>query len=265
VGAALAIGAWALLLRSGFAAVRRRSTASGRLLAAALLGAGVAYTVHALYDWDWDIPGVTLPALILLGVLAGAAGFGGGLGAVAFEATGGRSALSPGVARGPGPASRMLAAATAALAMAALGLSSVLPSLASGRAATALLTASASSPAALPRAQHDAAVAASLDPLSDAGPSAQAFIAAHQGDLARVRPYLLQALVRDPSDEDVWARLAVVDVESGHPQAALTAADRLFELDPFNRRMVVDAVTVAQEAELRLAPPRASATAIATP
>jgi hypothetical protein len=254
VGAALAVAAWVLLLRSGVSAVRRRVTPAGRMVAAGLLGAGFAYAVHALYDWDWDIPGVTLPALILLGVLAGSRGLSGGFRSVALEATGGRSALSRG-----------LAAATAALAMVALALSSVLPSLASSRASTALLTASSGSPGALARAQHDAAVAASLDPLSDAGPSAEAYVAAHEGYLERVRAYLLQAVVREPSDENAWARLAVVDVQTGHLRAALGAADRLFGLDPFNRQFVVTAVTVAQQAELRLAPPRASATAIATP
>src|SRR5205814_7472766 len=52
----------------------RRPIGPERLVAAAGLGAATAYAVHSLYDWDWDIPAVTVPALLFLGVLAGAAG-----------------------------------------------------------------------------------------------------------------------------------------------------------------------------------------------
>ena len=40
------------------------------MLALACVAAGVAWLVHGLIDWDWDIPGVTIPALALLAVAA---------------------------------------------------------------------------------------------------------------------------------------------------------------------------------------------------
>ncbi len=72
VGAGLGLGSLALLLCAGVAAVRRRDPRLAGATAA-LLGVGTAFCVHALYDWDWDIPAVTLPALIALGVLGAGA------------------------------------------------------------------------------------------------------------------------------------------------------------------------------------------------
>ena len=60
------LGALALLLAAGVAAARRPDPRSAGA-AAALVAVGAAFCVHALYDWDWDIPAVTLPALIALG------------------------------------------------------------------------------------------------------------------------------------------------------------------------------------------------------
>mgnify|MGYP001355753031 CR=1 FL=1 len=70
-GALLGLGAFVLLLGAAARSVRGRAQGSERLLAAALLAGAVAYAVHSLYDWDWNIPAVTLPALVFLGVLAG--------------------------------------------------------------------------------------------------------------------------------------------------------------------------------------------------
>lgn len=56
VGAALGLGAFAVLLTAGVRAVRRSSTPSTRVPAAAPLAAAGAYPLHSLYDWDWDIP-----------------------------------------------------------------------------------------------------------------------------------------------------------------------------------------------------------------
>ena len=98
VGAILAIGAFALLLTVAVKVSARAPSGPHRLLASALLGAAVIYAIHALYDWDWDIPAVTLPALVVLGVLAGVAG---------------RQRTSTEHLWSPGPGLRMLAIATA--------------------------------------------------------------------------------------------------------------------------------------------------------
>jgi hypothetical protein len=48
-----------------------------RVLVAGLVAASAAYVVHAALDWDWEMPGVTLPFLALTGALLAAAGEGG--------------------------------------------------------------------------------------------------------------------------------------------------------------------------------------------
>jgi O-antigen ligase len=47
-----------------------------RALFAGLAAASAAYVVHAAIDWDWEMPGVTLPFLALTGALLAAAGEG---------------------------------------------------------------------------------------------------------------------------------------------------------------------------------------------
>jgi hypothetical protein len=215
VGAGLGLGSLALLLAAGVAAVRRsdrRTTAA----AAALLAVGTAYCVHALYDWDWDIPAVTLPALIALGVLGGASP------ASRRE----RAATAP---RRP----RALAVVTAsAVCLAAFAASVAVPRIAAADAARSLIEASTGTPAALDRALADARRATELDPLSDAGLRAAATIAIHRGDLAAARSELLAAVARQPTDEQAWEELAVTDVARGDRAEAAAAARRAATVDP---------------------------------
>ena len=79
IGAALALSAYGLLLAAGVAMVRRRRPGADRLVAAALLAAAATYAVDALYEWDWSIPGVTLPALVFLAALTAVLSQGAGL------------------------------------------------------------------------------------------------------------------------------------------------------------------------------------------
>ena len=58
------------LLAGGTAAAARRALASDRrALAAGPLAALVVWALHASIDWDWQIPAVTLPAIVLAGLL----------------------------------------------------------------------------------------------------------------------------------------------------------------------------------------------------
>ncbi len=218
VGAGLGLGSLGLLLAAGVAAVRRcdpRTSAA----AAALLAVGAAYCLHALYDWDWDIPAVTLPALIALGVLGGA------------SAAGRRDRAATAVP--PRPALRAPAAVTAsAVCLVAFAASVAVPRIAAADAARSLVEASAGTPAALDRALADARQATELDPLSDAGLRAAATIAIHRGDLATARSDLLAAVGRQPSDEQAWEELAVTDVARGDRAEAAAAARRAATLDP---------------------------------
>ena len=69
VGALLALGGLGLL---GWAAAARLRHARGRerRYVAALACSALAWGIHMWFDWDSDIPAVTLPMLIFLGVLA---------------------------------------------------------------------------------------------------------------------------------------------------------------------------------------------------
>jgi hypothetical protein len=229
VGAALGLGALGLLLGAGVAAARRpgpRSAAGG----AALLAVGTAFCVHALYDWDWDIPAVTLPALIALGVLGGAGGGASARGrAHAWESAPGRLGRSAGLEPGR---RGLVALGAAALSLAAFAASVALPRIAAADARRALAQASTGTPAALRAGLADARQATHLDPLTDAGLRAAATIAIHRGDLTTARTDLLAAIGREPSDEQAWQDLAVTDLARGDHAESLAAARRAAAVDP---------------------------------
>jgi hypothetical protein len=214
VGALLAIGAFLLLFLAAAKRIRRSTNDSPRLLQSALLAGSVAYAVHSLYDWDWNIPAVTLPALVMIGVLVGAA--------------------APPPRHQPlAPAARNLVGVVALTAwLCAFALSASLPSISASDAAKALIKASSTSPETLAAANSDASLASSLDPLSDAGPRAQATITLHQGRIARARTYLSDAVARDPTDELAWDQLAMLYAQVGDTANAAAAARRVVALDP---------------------------------
>jgi O-Antigen ligase len=57
------------LLAGGTAAAARRALASDRALAAGAVAALVVWALHVSIDWDWQMPAVTLPAIVLAGLL----------------------------------------------------------------------------------------------------------------------------------------------------------------------------------------------------
>lgn len=241
VGALLAISGFGLLLWVGVRAVRA-ATGAERLLAAALLAGVVTYAVHTFYDWDWDIPGVTLPALMFAGVLAGS--YGRRL-----------APASPAPSRvSYGARTVVLGAITALLA--AFALSGVVPSVAASRASSALVAAASSSRPALEHAQATAQSATRLDPLSDAGLLASATIALHLGQPERARAYLLDAVKREPADVQAWQQLVFVEILLGDAPNAFAAIQRVASLDPMGR----ETTALLRETELRTAPPTRSAT-----
>lgn len=221
VGALLGLGGIALLLVAATRGARRGThTPSERGMAMALLAAGVAYTVHSLYDWDWNIPAVTLPALIFIGSLAGS-GRGG-------DGSAGHAALDATASLG----TRVILVTAATVWLSLFAVSTLLPSLAASRANGALIRASSSSVRALDAAQSEARQASSLDPLSDTGLRAEASIALHRGQVTRARYDLEQALRREPSDELAWNELFEVDFFLSDRSAARLAARSVIELDP---------------------------------
>ncbi len=251
VGALLALAAAALLLRAGVRAVRGRGEASARLLAAALLAGAVAYAVHELYDWDWDIFGVTLPVLLILGTLVGS-----------LASDRGSVEVTPLVrASSPGRGIRVIGLVLAGLCLVSFAASVVIPRLAASRASEALLQASTAPAGRLSAALATALDASRLDPLSDAGLKAAATIAVHRGDPVRARRYLLAAVGRDPTDGSAWQQLAVEDLRMGADREGLAAAQRATALDPEGR----GPIALARAAVLGAAPPGGSASATPTP
>jgi hypothetical protein len=216
VGTMLGIGGYGLLFAAGVRTTRRRPPGTERMIAAALIAGGVAYAAHALYDWDWDIPGVTLPAIVFLGVVAGARGY---------------STPRPRM-RSPGFGLRSIAIAVLTFSLCTFALSALLPELAGSKASSALVAASSSSPARLQSALATADVATRIDPVSDEGLKAAATIATHRGQLATARGYLLDAIRRDPNDAGAWEQLAGVEIQLGDRRGLIRAVNRALALDP---------------------------------
>ena len=251
IGALLAIGAYGLLLVSAVGSVRRLAPGSERLLTAALTAGAVAYAVHALYDWDWDIPGITLPVLVFLGVVAGSAGA--------------RRPRTDALLPQSGRIARAAGLVAVTLGLCAYALSAALPSIAASKASSALVAASGTGPTALDRAQSTAELASSLDPLSDAGLKAQATIAVRRSQPRLARAYLLDALTRDPSDPQAWSEIAYVELLLGNTPDARRAATRALALDPRGQRSTSLATEILQRINVLDAPPADSATATPVP
>ncbi len=223
----------------------------------ALLAVIVIYGVHALFDWDWDIPGVTLPMLVSIGVLVGA-GKRGAARSRQWRAAGGPS---PTALTAAGPGIRAVTLLAVAGALCAVALSGVVPSVAAGRASAALVAASSSSGSALKQARSDAAEATRLDPLSDAGLLASTTISIQSGQYAQARTYLLQAVKRDPNDVQAWQRLTVLEFALGSAPGTFNALHRVLALDPKGPEVK----TLPKQVELLLTPPSGSATSRASP
>ncbi len=260
VGALLALGAIGVLLAAAIARVRRLPPGRDRALAGACVAAALAWLVHGLVDWDWDIPGVTLPALLLLAVAVAATPP-----SLAPDAP--RGATPPGLAGG-GPSSAraawpaLLALAGVTLALAAFAASAILPDLSQSKAQDALAEANAArTPAQLARAQATAELAARLNPLA-VQPLLDAAVIADRR-LLRVaeRDYLLRAVARGPYDAVPWDQLAYVAVALGDRAGLLSAVHQALAVDPIGSQSLILAAT----AEPYLALAQNSATATGTP
>ena len=214
VGLLLAVAGLALLGAAAFVRVRGMPHGRERDLAAALLGVAAAWAAHALVEWHWDIPGVTVPALLAVGVLAARPGGGGD-------------------ARAPGGL-RLGALAAVTAAFAALAVSAAVPAWSTARAADAQTAASRAGgdPRALADAAATAELAARVDPLSVRPLLAAAAIAEGRRRPLAARAALLRAVRRQPWNATAWARLSEVALSLADRRGAAQAAQRWLELDP---------------------------------
>ncbi len=266
VGAVLALGG--LLLLFAAAARRLRSVPRGteRDLRVALLAGAVAWLVHGLYDWDWDIPGVTLPALIFLGVLAARPpGDDGPVGAVVVRdpALTFRDSARPGPhGGGDGRGARRLALAGVTLLLGLLALSALLPGWAENRTTAAQLQVrDDSDDQQLERAAAEAELGSRLNPFSVRPLFVSSAIAVARERPLDARRFLLEAARRQPESSAVWIRLSGVALELADRDGARRAARRALELDPRSRF----ARSLLSATDGTLTPPSGSATAVGTP
>jgi hypothetical protein len=253
VGALLALVGFGLLLTAGTRVVLRSPPGAERLVAAGLLAGAVTYAVHALYDWDWDIPGVTLPALVMLGVL------------VAHRRRPGAAQTLADLVPGPGPGVRALALGLLTLCLCTFALSAALPRLAATKASDAVVEAASSSPRVVQRGQAAAELSSRLDPLSDAGLRVEATIAIRRGLRQQGRDYLLAAIRRVPTDGQAWRDLAFSEFSLGDVRDGLRALERVLALDPHAQTAGKLAAYIAWIRLEQLTPAKGSATAHPAP
>ncbi len=246
VGFGLGVGALGALLAAGLARIRaigwRLSGApQERGAAAALLAIAAAWIVQSFVEWSWDIPAVTLPMFVALGVLAARP-----------------STRSPRPMGARGPA---MVAVTAALVLVAL--SALLPAIADTRTQNAVATAAEAdaSDATLADAATEADLSARLNPLATDGLVAAATIAVRRDRPAEARDYLLRAVRRQPYDVRSWTQLAAVELERGDVSGVRRAVGRALELDPASPFTV----SLALQTALTELAPAQSATATGAP
>jgi O-antigen ligase/polysaccharide polymerase Wzy-like membrane protein len=256
IGAALALGGLGALFVVAFGRVRRMPWGRERDLAVALFAGAVAWLVHGLVDWDWDFPGVTLPALLALGVLCA-------LPATATATASPRGRVGPfGEPEPSGLGLRMVGLAAATLLLVSCMVSSALPAWSNSKSENAGIgVTSEPTPEQLERAAAQAELAARLDPLAVRPLFVASSIAQGRGRLLDSRQYLLQAVDRQPNNPETWLRLAALALQLADREGLRKAAHRALELDPYN----IVAATLARRAEAYIAPPQLSATATGTP
>lgn len=238
VGAALGLGALGLL---GAAAARRVRTSSGveRSARLALLAAATAWAVHSLIDWDWEIPAVTIPALVSVAVAAAPLPRG-----------------NKGPVRRSAPAMLAIASAAAAVLLVA---SVALPSMAETKRVESLRDAGQGS---LREADADADLAHKLNPLSVEPLFAEAGIARSRGEIERAASLLAEATRLQPDNFETWQRLGQFELAIGDYAAAARAIRHQAAANPlaFQARPNVGDLLFPLQV-----PPERSPTAFGTP
>jgi len=177
----------------------------------------VAFGVSSAADWTFFFPGVTVPALLAAGWLAGR-----GRPDEPAERPARRMALS----RRPGTGAAIIA--IVALALAASWL--IWQPLRSSQAANAAEAAAIRGESAT--AFADARDARAADPLALQPLLLLSAFARDAGDLPGARRELLAAVDLQPENANSWLALGSFDLTEGHPKRALPSLKRAYALDP---------------------------------
>jgi hypothetical protein len=256
VGLALLVGALGLLLAAAVRGIRALPDGTERQAGAALAAVAVAWALHGLVEWHWDLPGVTVPVMAALGLLAATPG------SSRRKRTAAESFEDPEAAQRTAPR-RVAAVALASLALSLVAISSILPGWADGKAEAAQEL--ADDPRATPRELLDAAaqadLATRLNPAATRPRFVAAAIAQRRGRALEAREQLLEAVDRQPQDAGAWRRLARLAVDLADMDGAVRASRRALALDPRSPA----ARELASDLEALRTPPGASATATGTP
>jgi len=251
VGTALGMGALGFLLFAALARVRGMADGRERDIAVALFAGAVAWLVHGFVDFDWDIPGVTVPALLFLGVLVAIP--------VRRER---RDATIAGDARDGGALTPRVAALTlACVVLGVVMVSALLPLWADSKASSALAVSTKAGEGELRAAAAEAETGARLDPTSVRPLLAAADLAQNRGRLLDARRHLLAAVDRQPYSITAWRRLMALALDMADRRGANAAAKRLLELDPIGK----GTLAIVGRLVLFSVPASGSATATGTP
>ncbi|MGE4425353.1 MAG: O-antigen ligase family protein [Solirubrobacteraceae bacterium] len=269
VGLGLLGGALWVLLLGGVRRLRElRATGTKREIVpqAILIGIAVAWIVQAAVDWHFDLAGVTIPALIALGVAASAPGSWRAArrpdGAVV------PASIEDLVERGEADPTRPAHLARGGLLVATvlgtltLAVVTILPLVGERLAQRANRALSGEpTPQRLQDATRDVALAADLDPVGLLPMSVGQKINLRRDNLLEARRLAIRGTDRQPRNPQSWIALAQVAGALADREGMRAAARRAATLDPYG----VQALTVLADAAGQQAPPEASPTATATP
>jgi O-antigen ligase len=245
VGALLAMSGVGLLLWAALGRVRSMAPGREREIAVALFAGAAAWLAHGLVDWDWDIPGITVPALIFLGVLGG------------VRPPAGPGALKPEWSL----AARALALGMAVVVLGLTIVSAGLPLVADSKASSALAVTNDAGEDELQNAAAQADLASRLDPTAVRSLLAAAAIEQGRGRLLNAKRYLLEAVERQPYSSAAWERLLRLTLQTADRPGAQAAASRLLTLDPLGS----GSRALAAQLSFFRAPAGSSPTATGTP
>jgi hypothetical protein len=198
-------------------AVRAREHPGERAGLAALLATVVIFGISSLIDWTWFIPGVTIPALLAAGWLAGRG---------PLHEPVGLSERRRSPVRSPAAGAGLVALVAVALAAgwfiwqplhSADADSSAISELLAGHGAQALA---------------DARAAVAADPVSADALSDLAAVYGGLGNPTAARAELVKATSVQPENPATWIALAQFDLRRGAPKAAISSVSRALALDP---------------------------------
>ncbi len=211
--------AWGLAARRALLGpiARAREQLDERAGLVALLATVLAFGISSLVDWTWFIPGVTVPALLCAGWLAGR----GPLGSPVGRAERPRSPVGS-----PAAGAALVGLVAVALAAAWFTWQPLRSAGADGSAIDALLAGRGSA------ALADARTAVASDPVSADALSDLSAVYAGLGNLSAARAELAKATSVQPANPASWIALAQFDLDHERRSDAVRELDSALRLDP---------------------------------